>query len=89
MSERVFTGSIEELALAHVSDVQSLEKQHQMTEIRLHDSRKTTFRHFILIHGLRVQPHAHACSGARIYYDITTLTRDHVIGVLTHTCFLT
>lgn len=43
------TWPIQELALAHISDVQSFKKQDQVAEVRLGYSRTPSFRHSLLV----------------------------------------
>lgn len=60
------TWPVEELALAHVGDVQTLEQQHQVTQVLLHHAGAAECTHALLIEGLGVQADAHACHRVRL-----------------------
>lgn len=50
-----FTRPIQELALSHVSDVQSLEQQHQVAEVFLHHPWTVDLPHPFFIQSLWIQ----------------------------------
>lgn len=54
------TWPVQELALAHVCDVQSFEKEDQVAEVSLGYSGTPSFKHSLLIQGLGVQTKTHS-----------------------------
>ena len=55
------TWPVQELALAHVSDVQALEQQHQVAQVVLHHAGAARRRHVLLIQRLGVHTDAQTC----------------------------
>lgn len=54
------TRPVQELALAHVGDVQSLQLQYQVAEVGFGHVRAAGLRHAPLVQGLGVQPKTQA-----------------------------